>query len=337
MKILLALIALTTVAYADDAPHALVVHVPPIASPAGQPIELEAMSDAPYVEKLGVHYRAVGEAAWHDTTFDRSSAGGWYASLPPAMPPGVEYYIAGTDVKGAEVDHFASAASPHVVRVEPSLALRLEAQDRTRLGDLDNEVSVDVTAHNFGNRYDLADRFIRGEVVYSHRVLRTLHEVGFGFGTIEGRTPTEMEDASTVKGTRYGFGQLRLRIHPSVFFDARVGLGVSQEGFGGNTRGQLTFGKPWRSCVQVGAEYIQDLGPSAWVRLQRDTAPPVLMGASIVRTDLPGAVTSAIGLYVAYDVSYRLSSRLSVRGQLSYGPRDGTASFGGGAGTAVSF
>jgi len=337
MKILLALISLTAVAYADDAPHALIVHVPPIASPAGAPIELEAMIDAPYVEKLVVHYRAVGEAAWHDTGFDRSSAGGWYASLPPALPPGVEYYIAGIDVKGAEVDHFASAQSPHVVRIEPSLVERLELHDRVRLGGLDNELAVDVIGHDFGNRYDLPDRFIRGEIVYTHRVLRTLHEVGFGFGTIEGRTPTEMEDASTVKGSRYGFGQVRVRLHPSVFADARVGLGVSHDGFGANTRGQLTFGKPWRSCVQVGAEYMTDLGPSAWVRLQWDTAPPLLMGASIVRTDLPGAVTSAIGLYVAYDVAYRLSERVTVRGQVSYGPRDGVAHPGGGFGTAIAF
>ena len=42
-------------------------------------------------------------------------------------------------------------------------------------------------------------------------------------------------------------------------------------------------------------------------------------------------------LYVAYDVAYRLSPRVAVRGQLSYGPRDGVAHFGGGVGTALSF
>jgi len=339
MKIVVALLLVTAVAHAQpaDAPHALVVHVPPIASPAGQPIEIEAMIDAPYVEQLVVHYRAVGEAAWHDTHFDRSSAGGWYASLPPATPPGVEYYIAGTDLKGAEVDHFASASAPHVVRIEPSLVERLEAQDRVRLDNLDNEIAVDVTAHDFGNRYDLPDRFIRGEIVYTHRVLRTLHEIGFGFGTIEGRTPDAMEDASTVKGARYGFGQLRVRLHPSVFFDGRLGLGVSHDGFGANTRGQLTFGKPWRSCLQLGAEYMQDLGPTAWVRLQWDTAPPLLMGASIVRTDLPGAIVSAAGLFVKYDVSYAITDRLTLRAALSYGARDGAAHLGGALGTQLSF
>lgn len=337
MKAILAVLLLTAVAHADDVPHALVVHVPPIASPAGTPIELSAMIDAPYVEKLVVHYRVVGEQAWHDMPFDRSSAGGWYASLPPAAPPGVEYYIAGTDVTGAEVDHFASAREPHIVRIEPSLEDRLEAQDRARLGDLDNELAVDVIGHDFGNRYDLDDRYVRGEIVYTHRMLRTLHEIGFGFGAIQGRTPDAMEDASVAHGLRYGFGQLRVRIDPSVFLDARIGMGVSHDGFGGQTRGQLTFGKPWRSCLQVGAEYISDLGPSGWVRLQWDTAPPLLMGASIVRTDLPGAMTSAIGLYVAYDVAYRVTDRVTVRGQVSFGPRDGVAHPGGGLGTAVAF
>jgi hypothetical protein len=337
MKAFLALLFFASVAYADDVPHALVVHVPPIASPAGAPIELQAMIDAPYVEKLVVRYRAIGEQAWHDLPFDRSSAGGWYASLPPATPPGVEYYIAGTDVKGAEVDHFASAQAPHIVRIEPSVIDRLEAQDRVRLGNLDNELSVDVIGHDFGNRYALDDRFVRGEIVYTHRVLRALHEIGFGFGAIQGRTPDAMEDASVDHGLRYGFGQLRVRIDPSVFLDARIGMGVSHDGFGGQTRGQLTFGKPWRSCLQVGAEYISDLGPSGWVRLQWDTAPPLLMGASIVRTDLPGSMTSAIGLYVAYDVAYRVTDRVTVRGQVSFGPRDGVAHPGGGLGTAVAF
>jgi hypothetical protein len=337
MKAFLALLLLTSVAHADGAPHAVVVHVPPSESPAGAPIELSAMIDAPYVEKLVVHYRSIGEQAWHDMAFDRSSAGGWYASLPPAAPPGVEYYIAGTDVTGAEVDHFASPAEPHVVRVDPSLEDRLEVQDRARLGGYENELALDVTGHDFGNRYDLDDRFVRGELVYSHRVLRRIHDIGFGFGAIQGRTPDEMNDASVSHGMRYGFGQLRVRIDPSVFWDARVGMGVTQDGFGGMIMSQLTLGKPWQSCLQVGAEAITNLGPSGWVRLQWNTAPPVLMGASIVRTDLPGAMTSAIGLYVAYDVAYRLTERVTVRGQVSFGPRDGVAHPGGGLGTAVAF
>jgi hypothetical protein len=107
--------------------------------------------------------------------------------------------------------------------------------------------------------------------------------------------------------------------------------------FAAGIRGAVTFGKPWRSCVTVGGEYLGSVGPTGWVRLQWDTAPPLLMGASIVRTDLPGVVIDAGGLYLAYDVMYRMAERFAVRAQLSYGARDGAASIGGDLGTAVDF
>lgn len=340
----IAVLALVSgVADADEAPpraaHAVVVHVAPSMAEIGVPIELEAAIDAPFVELLTVRWRGLGEATWHDAAFARSSAGGWFASLPPPRPPGLEYFIRGTDEAGAEIDHFASERAPHVVHVDPSPIDRLEALDRARLADLDNEVALDVVGQNFGNRYGLADRFIRGELIYTHRVLRVLDEVGFGFGSIGGTTPVmSAPDADVaVHALRYGFGQVRLRVLPSLFIDGRVGLGVSDQGFEENVRAAVTFGKPWRSSVQIGAEYLGDLGPSAWVRLQWDTAPPLLMGASVVRTDLPGAVLDRIGLYLAYDVAYRITPRLSVKGQISYGARDGVGNLGGGLGTAVSF
>ena len=89
--------------------------------------------------------------------------------------------------------------------------------------------------------------------------------------------------------------------------------------------------------MAIGGEAIGDLGPTAWVRLQWDTLPPVLMGASIVRTNLPGVVISSAGLYVVYDVSYVIASRFTLKAQLSYGARDGAAHLGGGLGTAVDF
>lgn len=322
-----------------SAARAVVVHVAPITTNAGEPIPLEAMIDAPFSEKLSVRWRAIGETKWEDVVFERSSAGGWFASIPAADVRGVEYYIRGQDSAGIEVDHFASATSPHVVRVDPTLFDRLEALDIERLDNRRSEVALDVIAHNFGNRYDIKDRFIRTEATYSYKLLRQLHEISFGFGSITGRTPTSEDPMAddVLKGMRYGFGQARLRAHPSVFIDARVGLGVSHENFEPNGRAAITFGKPWRSCVQFGGELIGDLGPTGWVRLQWDTAPPVLMGASIVRTDLPGVEIDVAGLYLAYDIQYRVANRFTLRGQVSYGARDGAANIGGGLGTAVAF
>jgi len=338
----LLILLLSATAYAGPSSrqaHALVVHVAPERSELGAPIELAAQIDAPYAEALTVRWRTLGEATWHDATFERSSAGGWFATLPPATAPGVEYFIRGMDADGDEVAHFASAEQPHLVRVDPSTGDRLATLERERLGGFANEVSLDVMAHDFGNRYDLTDRFARGELVVTHHFFTALDEVGFGVGSISGHTPamSAADAMDPLHGSRYGFGQLRVRLHPSVFVDGRVGLGVSQDGFGGNVRGQLSLGKPWRSCVQLGAEYIADLGPTVWARLQWDTAPPVLMGVSVVRTDLPGAVLSRFGVYVAYDLDYRVTPRLRVKAQVSYGPRDGAAHVGGGIGTALAF
>jgi len=336
---LVVIIVLLRAASADAPARSIVAHLAPLSTPAGEPIELAAVIDAPFAETLGVRYRAVGETGWHEVAFERSSAGGWYASLPAAAPPGVEYFIYGRDAGGADVAHFASAAAPHVVRVDPSLTDRLATHDRDRDRGHANQIAFDLIAHDFGNRHDLPDRFIRGEFAYTHRLWRALHQLTFGFGTIDGKTPLESVADGRV-GThalRYGFGEARLRAHRSVFVDLRVALGTSHAGFAQGVRGAVTFGKPWRSNLGVGGELLRDLGPSAWVRLQWDTAPPLLMGASVVRTDLPGAVIDSAGLYLGYDVAYPIADRFTVKAQLSYGSRDGAAHFGGGLGTALDF
>jgi hypothetical protein len=323
---------------APSGARALVVHVPPLASMPNTPIELSAMIDAPFAETLDVQWRAVGEASWHELPFERSSAGGWYASIPGSRAP-VEYFIRGRDAAGIEVSHFASAAAPHVVRVDPTAIDRLESLDRTRLDNHRNQVMLEVTGHNFGNRFELEDRFVRGELGFTHRLWRVLHHISFGFGSIGGKTPRISASDGVVEtnNLRFGYGEVRVRAHRSVFLDARAALGVSHEGFDQGIRGQVTFGKPWRSCVQVGGEFFGDLGGSAWVRLQWDTAPPFLMGAAIMRTDLPGSTIDSSGLYLAYDVSYLIANTFTIKAQLSYGSRDGRANVGGGLGTGVDF
>lgn len=342
MRPSLSLLLAAAVAHAEPSPKSIVVHVAPLVAQPDRPIELVAQIDAPFAEALTARWRRIGDAAWSDAAFDRSSAGGWYAELPATSPPGIEYYIRGTDTAGLEVAHFASAQAPHVVRIVPSLTDRLETLDRARMHARENELALDITGHNFGNRYGLGDRFVRAEVAYTRRLLRELYAVTFGFGSISGTTPTRsapvaMGGADTGHSLRYGFGGVRIRAHESVFLDARGQLGGSHQGFDGGIAGVVTFGKPWRSCIAIGGEYLGDLGPTTWVRLQWDTAPPLLMGASVVRTDLPGKLTDSAGVYIAYDVSVRIFDRLALRGQVSYGARDGKSNWGGGLGSAIDF
>ena len=347
--IVLAALLVATPAAAETAPAAaaavapvrsVVIHVPPGSARAGKPIELSAMLDAPLAETLVVRWRVPGAAKWAEVAFERSSAGGWYARLPAAVSPGIEYYVTGVGTDGVERAHFATAELPHLVRVEASVADRLAELDRKRIGEMRDRVSIDVDGHDFGNRYGILDRYIRAEAGFTHRVGGPLYEITFGFGLIQGATPRFDADPMSPhvdRGSRYGYAGVRMRATPSIYVDGRAGMGVSHAGFGANVQGAVTLGRPWRSNVSVGGEFISDLGPSVWVRLQWDTAPPLLMAASIVRTDLPGVLISQNGLYIKYEAIYRAFGRTTLRGSVSFGSRDGAAHFGGGLGAAIDF
>ncbi len=317
--------------------RAAVLHVPPLEAEAEEPLELVAVIDGAWLEpELVARWRSRGGAAWHDALFERSSAGGWYATIPPdgVGRAGVEYFI---------VDHFASEDHPHVVPVVPSRIDQLAEQDLARAHRRTEEVGFDLSGHDFGNRYDSddarhRDRFLRAEVRWTHRMFRKLYATTFGFGAIEGVTPASSAPDADEESTqaRYGYGEVRVRAHPAVFLDARVSLGISHDGFAPGIGGAVTLGRPWGTSVSVGADTMLDMGPSGYVRLQWDTAPPLLMGASIVRTDLPGANLTN-GVLVRYDVSYRVRDRVTTRASISYGARDGSAHFGGGLGAGYEF
>lgn len=320
--------------------HATLLHVPVATAKAGQLIELDAVVDAAWSEPLLVaRYRGAGATAWQEVAFRHSSTGGWFAAIPAdaVAAPGTEYYLVGRGPAGERV-HFASAQAPHLVRVEPDESDRLAAIDAVRTGGRTETVRFDVDAHDFGNRFGNDDRFLRSELVWTHRVSRALYSIGFGFGVIEGKTPRpDMMLASAHHAARYGAADVRVRLHRSVYADARLMLGVSHAGFMRGIGGAVTFGKPWRSNLAFAAEALDDLGPTVSVRLQWDTVPAMLMGAAIVRTELPGALISSSGLYLKYDVTYQLEHGVAVRGAISYGSRDGAGNFGGGLGVQTSF
>jgi len=350
--LLLTLLLLPTVAAADDAgpvpvpvpaavpSSARLLHLPPLQAEPDHPLELIAAIDGAWREAdLVARWRRRGDTSWHDAPFRRSSAGGWYAVIPAdgVARAGVEYFIT-----GGETLHFASADAPHPVAVVPSAVDQLAELDRRRHQGRADEVAIDVVGHQFGNRFEEADgprdHFLRAETRWTHHFFRHLYATSFGFGAIEGVTPAESAlDAMELETqARYGFGEVRVRLHPAIFVDARVALGISHDGFIAGGAAAVILGRPWATSVSAGAEYLGDMGPSAFVRLQWDTAPPFLMGATILRTDLPGAVLDD-GVLIRYDLSHRLAGRFTSRASISVGARDGAPHLGGGLGMAYEF
>lgn len=322
--------------------RALVMHLPPSTAAMASELRITALVDAAWTEAaLILRYRRAGSAdEFARLLFERSSAGGYFVTVPAEEVdrPGVEYYIAGETMSGTERVHFASSDAPHRVLVSPSRAVRWAEKERRRLGGYTSTVSADVWGHDFGNRFGNDDQYVRGHLDWTHYLLTRLYAISVGYGFIEGKTPDSSGSMamSEKQGARYGYGRVRLMIDRAVWLDGGAMLGVSREGFIVGGRAELTLGRPWRSNVSVGGEYLEELGPSGWVRLQWDSVPPFLMGAAIVATDLPGATLSD-GAFIVWDVSYPILSRVMLRGSLSFGSRDGPGHFGGGLGTSFAF
>lgn len=327
---------------AAAADPARLLHIPPGEAEADEDLVLTAAVDGAWQEAaLAARWRTIGDDTWHDAPFEASSQGGWYARIPGSGVGrrGVEYYIAGDPVM-----HFASEAAPHAVVVVPRPLDQLAALDLARHGGRRDEVAFDVTGHEFGNRFSSnRDQFVRAEARWTHQLYRALYATTFGFGAIEGTTPSaSVPDAEALdRQARYGFGEVRLRAHRAVFLDARATLGISHDGFVGGVAGAVTLGRPWATSVSFGGEYLGDFSGSGFIRLQWDTAPPLLMGATLIRTNMPGAVLPSTiwrgGALVRYDVAYRVRDRVTLRAAVSVGARDGGAHLGGAFGVGYEF
>ncbi len=329
---------------APRATHATVLHVPYSDATSEQPLTLIAVVDDAWTETgLVVRYRQLrSPGGFREVPFERSSAGGYFATIPASdmWRPGIVYYIAGRAQDGTERLHFASPESPQVVRVQQSPDERWKDAERARLRGYLSTMSVTLEGQNFGNRFPgNRDYYVRGEIDWTHRLLGPrLYAVSLGYGFIDGKTPSSDQFNAVVldQGARYGYAGVQLRLRESISFRGRVFLGVSKDEFIVGTRAEVTLGKFFQSSVDLGAELLQDLGPSVWIRLQWDTVTPFIMGAAIVKTDLPEATLSG-GTYIRWDVTYPITPRIRIRGDLSFGSRDGPGRFGGGLGTSLAF
>lgn len=292
-----------------------------------------------------LRYRAqASKQDYIEIAFERSSASGYYAVIPgrAVKRPGLEYYIASKTTDGSERLHFASSQAPHPIVVDIDHNAQWSQEEKRRLRGYQDSIEIDLHVQDFGNRFGGSDELLRSDISFTHRLLHgsslRLYSIFFGYGFIEGRTP---EDDSPMAGTdrpraRYGFAGVEMQVTESVSLRGQTALGFSQDELIAGVRGELTLGKRWQSNLSLGAEYLEEMGPSLWMRLQWDTVPPLLMGVSVVKTDLPGANLRG-GTYAAYDLEYPVSPRLKLRANLSFGARDGPGSFGGGVGTVVAF
>jgi hypothetical protein len=329
--------------------RATVRHVPPAEADGNQPLRLVAeVVDAWTENRLVARYRSTADeptgpiAKFDEIPFERSSAGGYYATIPAGdvHRPGLEYYIVGVMSDGSEVTHFASAQAPHTVRVEPATELRWIEAEKERLHGRMARVRARMEAVRFGPT-DGTDLFFRGEIDWTSRLITRLYSFTLGYGFVQGTTPeardADNNDPSVSHAARYGFAEVRLRMRSNVWFDGGVSMGFSHDGFSTGVRGQIVLGKEWRTCVQIGGLWMQDLDSEIFLRLQWDTVWPFYMGAKVSLTHFPGSIVGG-GSIITYDITLPVTSRFSATAQASYAARgERPGAFGAGLATSFEF
>ena len=322
--------------------HVTVRHVPPAEAIEGRALRLVAVVDQAWgANGVLVRYRAARQGGeFHEVAFERSSGGGYYATIPAAdvRRPGVEYTIVAQHRDGSVVAHFATAEWPHEVRVEPDAGARWIEVERRRLDGRDSGFALQAAFVNFGTTYG-DDYFMRGEASWTHRVVTGLYSFKLGYGAIEGLTPEDrMPRAPTLDtGFRYGFGEARFRAGSRLWLDLGALLGFSHDGFAAGVRAQALIGRDDRTCVVLGGETIGGLGGSTWVRLQWDTVVPFLMSAELRKTDLPASPLEG-GQTLSYTIDYPLSLGVRLGANVSFSSRDRRpGGFGGGLSAALDF
>jgi hypothetical protein len=320
--------------------HAVVRHVPPSEVAPGVDLRLLAIIDDAWVEDgLIARYRVAGRGgAWHSAPFERSTAGGTYATIPAEAVerPGVEYYIAGQRSGRA---HFASAGAPHVVRVEPEPSQRWIEVEHRRLDGRLYAVAASFEVQDFGDNSG-RDRYLRGEVDWTYRLVGAIYSITIGYGMLEGETPSSGDEDTALqldRAVRWGQGGFRLRLGRALWFDARAMLGLGESGFLAGGGGQVILGDDWRTCVKIGGDWLEELSYRGWITLQWDTVPPFLMSATVATIDQPDARIDT-GSTVRYMIELPIGDRLRIGAHTSFAARGNRPGwFGGGLSTQLDF
>jgi len=280
---------------------ARVFHEPPASVPAGQPVAIEAAIDDAWQEpSIEVRYRPAGGDEYEAAPFERSSAGGYRASIPAlALATGaVEYYIVGVDRAGRQHAHFATAEAPHRVAATPSRDDERADLERRMVSGRLSLFQLRTMVLNFGKTRNGRNDFLyRVEGDYTYRFLRRLYSVRMGYGLVRSRGPVRVGGTDSVPvfsqtetreaGVDYGFAELRLRWNPKLDFDGRLILGATDTQIALGGAGRVRIGPELGAHVALGAEYVPSLGYVANLRLQWHTVPHVLMAATLVSTSWP--------------------------------------------------
>jgi hypothetical protein len=313
-----------------------IYHLPASEAPVSESLIVKAkIMAAWHFARAEVFYRRSGSQAYKSTTLERSSTGGYAATIPAreVEPPGVEYYIVSKDKQGKQRQHFASPANPHLVTVRGKPETQRMMNDLARHQGNHSRAKVSFTYIDFGKRANMAegreysDNYWQLELDYTYRILKIPYYIRLGYrrlrSTSQGslREPIFGLDQDQIDpGIDFGFAELKFRLDDLVGLKAKIILGATREGFAIGGGGALRIGYDPGTHVVMIFEGAQDLGWTALLRLAWDTVEGFPMGASVGVTNYPGNGDTAVQLL--FDVEMRLFEPVVLALRTGYQARD---------------
>jgi hypothetical protein len=348
--VVIAVLCLSTCAFAEEATEPRLLHTPRITQAAGQGLTVRLRPEGDWkLEDIALVARPLGGGPWARYPFARTAADEMEATVPgdQVQPPGLEYYIESTGTDGAKRAHFASAEVPHPVNVVGETDA---VRQRVRLADYGGQRSVfrlgtGLTA--FGRREAdgddstdrFSDRFWQLEADYLYRPLTTLYQFGFGFGLMRGQWPEadgERVVDGAAPGVNYGHADLEVLLHRFVAAGFRLDLGANAEGFVAGGGGSLRIGRLAGTHLATRYEYIADVGYTLDFRFHWDTVDrfPMALGVEFTDWPHPDSPTASI---LSYDVAWRATDAWSVAVRAGVANRAASLDTGYMAGLSVNY
>ncbi len=314
-------------------------HVPPAEAPPNEVLELVAKVDRAWEANLEVRYRAIGQTDWAGAVFTRRDQVTYVVNIPAEtlLPPGIEYFIQST---GAEQQlHFASAEAPHRINIFRS---PVEVRRRKHLVRHDNrraQIHITTEYIDYGTRAQNAeDRYLRVDAGVGYRLLNfPLKTLRFGYTYLLGNVPlpadydpnredNKCQARTTMVDCQVGFKgggwfELRFLLTDDVELDGRGMVMATQEGFSVGGRAELRIGRSQGTHLGLGAELIDTVGTTGFVRLAWATVPGLPMAATVEVSDFPASFQD-VGVRLLYDVARPLANGARLGLRVGYQARD---------------
>lgn len=316
-----------------------IFHLPAPEAPVSKSLILRAKIVAAWhFSRAMVNYRRVGTREYKSATLERSSTGGYAATIPASdvAPPGIEYYIVSKDRKGKERQHFAGPDNPHQVVVRGKPESQRFQNNLARHKGNHSRAKASFTYINFGKRSNSAenaeysDYYWQLELDYTYLILKIPYYIRLGYRRLrsvsqgslrEPHEPNEdLTDDEIDPGIDFGFAELNFRLHDLIGLKTKLILGATREGFAIGGGGALRIGYDPGTHIALVFEGAQDLGWTSFLRLAWDTVPGFPMGVNVGVTNYPGNGDLAVQLL--FDVEAHFLEPVLIAVRAGYQARD---------------